>query len=200
MSTEPSQKLLKADLRKTYRSQRAALEAVQRSRLDQAINRHLVTFAEQTKPALIAAYMAFDGEPNLGPALEKLERAGAKLALPVIVEEPAKSIIEFRQYSVQEELQVNRYGIPEPVESPQVWTSEIDVILLPLVAWDATGGRLGMGASFYDRHLQPFLGLRKPLRMGVAYDLQKAEKLPMDPWDVRLHAILTESGWFTCAG
>ena len=76
--------------------------------------------------------------------------------------------------------------------------SEIDLALVPLVAWDEYGGRLGMGASFYDRLFEPFAADVKPFRMGVAYQLQKVDHIPLEPWDVRMHAVLTESGCLTC--
>ena len=70
---------------------------------------------------------------------------------------------------------------------------------MPLVAFDQAGNRLGMGGSFYDRAFQPFAQNPRPMRMGVAYDDQECTEIPLDPWDIRLHAMLTEEGWFTCA-
>ena len=55
-----------------------------------------------------------------------------------------------------------------------------------------------MGASFYDRALQPLARNDRPVRTGVAYTVQETAQIPVDPWDVRLHAMLTENGWFTC--
>jgi 5-formyltetrahydrofolate cyclo-ligase len=55
-----------------------------------------------------------------------------------------------------------------------------------------------MGASFYDRLFQPYSESERPVRMGVGYELQRVENLPCDPWDIRLHGVLTENGWFTC--
>jgi len=75
---------------------------------------------------------------------------------------------------------------------------DIDLILIPLVGWDETGGRLGMGAGFYDRVLQPFAQSDTPIRAGVAYQLQKVRAVPVEPWDIRLHMVLSETGWFTC--
>jgi 5-formyltetrahydrofolate cyclo-ligase len=60
------------------------------------------------------------------------------------------------------------------------------------------GGRLGMGASFYDRVFQPHARVRRPFRLGVAYRLQQVERIPLDPWDIRLHGVLTENGYFDC--
>ncbi len=97
-------------------------------------------------------------------------------------------------------LATNRYGIAEPDGTQDVQPADIDLVLVPLVGWDRAGGRLGMGAGFYDRLFQPFAGLEKPLRIGVAYDLQQLPGVPRDPWDIPLHGVLTENGWFTCEG
>jgi 5-formyltetrahydrofolate cyclo-ligase len=69
-------------------------------------------------------------------------------------------------------------------------------MLLPLVAYDLHGGRLGMGAGWYDRTLAAHS--QRPLRVGVGWALQRHERLPMDDWDQPLHAVLNEKGWFTC--
>jgi 5-formyltetrahydrofolate cyclo-ligase len=94
-------------------------------------------------------------------------------------------------------LRKNRYGIYEPVGTGEIRVTDIDLVLVPLVAWDKAGGRLGMGASFYDQLFQPFSELARPFRMGVGYGLQNVECIPLDPWDIRLHGILTENGLFT---
>jgi 5-formyltetrahydrofolate cyclo-ligase len=199
MKIVSSNKLLKSRLRKEIRQKRARLDEGLRVQMDAAINRQLVEYVDRRSPAVIAAFLTFDGEPDLEPALRQLENSGKMLAVPVVKDTPGKSIIEFREWSGDCDLQNNRYGIPEPVGTRQIRTTDIDLVLVPLVAWDDSGGRLGMGASFYDRHFQSFSGSDRPLRVGVAYELQKVEKLPLDPWDIRLHAMLSERGWFTYA-
>jgi 5-formyltetrahydrofolate cyclo-ligase len=76
--------------------------------------------------------------------------------------------------------------------------ADIDLLLMPLVGWDESGTRLGMGAGFYDRALAPLCQSDAPVRAGVAYQLQKIPDLPNEPWDIRLHMLLSETGWFTC--
>jgi 5-formyltetrahydrofolate cyclo-ligase len=198
MNIEPSRQLRKTELRKRLRRERAALTVAQRQARDSAINHYLLEHAARTKPDVVAAFVAFDGEPDLAPALEQLEHQGIRLALPVIVDQPTRPAICFRQWSHGSAMQPNRYGIPEPVGTLDLRLDEIDLVLIPLVAWDAHGGRLGMGASFYDRAFQPLAELGRPLRIGVGYQLQRVERIPLDPWDIRLHGILTESGCFTC--
>ena len=185
-------------MRKRIRRERAAIDAESRRALDSAINRELLEHAVRTRPGVVAAFVAFDGEPDLAPALAQLEHQGTRLALPVIVDEPTRPAICFRQWSAGSEMKPNRYGIPEPVGTLDFRLDELDLVLIPLVAWNRQGGRLGMGASFYDRAFQPFAELKHPFRLGIAYQLQGVEHIPLDPWDIRLHGILTENGCFTC--
>ncbi len=69
-------------------------------------------------------------------------------------------------------------------------------MLLPLVAWDRTGTRLGMGSGWYDRTLAR--DTIRASRVGVGWALQEADALPRDDWDLPLDAVVTERGWFTC--
>ena len=198
MKIELSKKSPKSQLRKEIRRNRAGVDNAQRKHWDALINQHLDEYSSRAKYRIVAAYLAFDGEPDLMPSLAGMEKRGIKLALPVVQDAPGKAVITLRHWSVGGEMQKNRYGIHEPVGTGEIRVTDIDLVLVPLVAWDKAGGRLGMGASFYDRLFQPFSELARPVRMGVGYGLQNVECIPLEPWDIRLHGILTENGWFTC--
>jgi 5-formyltetrahydrofolate cyclo-ligase len=118
--------------------------------------------------------------------------------LPVIRQSPSGPSLVFRQWSGATEMEKSRFGIPEPCRSPEIPLSDIDLLLMPLVGWDESGNRLGMGAGFYDRALAPLSQSDSPIRAGVAYQLQKVPVMPLDPWDIRLHMLLSETGWFSC--
>lgn len=198
MKTEPSLHDQKSSLRQTMRRRRARVDDARRRAWDAAINQHLLDYVHHLQPAVLAAYVAFDGEPALSSALPRLGAEGVQVTLPVVHYEPGRSAISFRSWTRDSRMRPNRFGIPEPIDTEEVPIAEIDLVLLPLVAWDETGGRLGMGASFYDRLFQPFAEHDRPVRMGVAYGLQKVERVPQEPWDVALHGVLTEHGCFTC--
>jgi 5-formyltetrahydrofolate cyclo-ligase len=148
--------------------------------------------------------MAFDGEPDLAPALRELERRGVRLAVPIVQDDPTHAgspggaAICYRRWSSDGDMRPNRYGILEPAGALEVGLAEVDLALIPLVAWDAAGGRLGMGAGFYDRLFQPFAGEARPLRVGVAYGVQQVDRVPCEAWDVSLHMMLTEAGCLDC--
>ena len=90
----------------------------------------------------------------------------------------------------------NRFGIEEPpLGAPWINTRALDLVLAPLVAFDDQGNRLGMGGGFYDRHFGNLPKCLRPLLVGVAHEVQRADALPAAPWDVPLDGILTETGW-----
>ena len=198
MKTVPSLREAKSELRKEIRQRRASLDESRRRVLDTAINQHLLELTDRLKPRVIAAYQAFDGEPDLAPALQELRRRSACLALPVVHTEPGRAAISFREWPADADMGENRFGIREPQDTRDLPVDELDLVLVPLVAWDAGGGRLGMGASFYDRLFQPFADCKRPLRVGVGYRLQQLEQVPLEPWDIRLHHVLTEDGCIEC--
>ena len=198
MKTVPSLRHSKAELRKEIRRRRSALSPARRAGLDAAINLHLLKLADETRPGAVAAFHAFDGEPDLLPALAELQRRGIRLALPIVHPEPGRAALTFREWVAGCDMRPNRFGIQEPWGTAEVRVEDVDLALIPLVAWDETGGRLGMGASFYDRLFQPFAQQRHPLRIGVAYRVQQLDRVPMEPWDVRLHRVVTDDGCIDC--
>ena len=198
MKTVPDQHVLKSRLRKGLRARRNGIAETQRDKLDAAINRHLVEYAHAARLSDIAAYFAFDGEPDLFPALQALEADGVTIALPIIKNVAGRDTMVFGRWTRNCRMVPNRYGILEPAGTEEIPIPQFDLALLPLVGWDRRGIRLGMGASYYDRAFQPFAQSPRPMRMGVAYEAQEQAGLPRDPWDISLHAMLTEKGWFTC--
>jgi 5-formyltetrahydrofolate cyclo-ligase len=198
MRTVPDQHIQKQALRRELRAVRSSIGKARRAALDESINRHLIEYARTARLSDIAAYLAFDGEPDLQPALERLEQERVNIALPVVRAHEGRNLLAFRQWTHGCELKPNRFGILEPVGTEEIPPSRFDVVLVPLVGWDRHGSRLGMGASFYDRAFQPFAENPRPMRMGVGYEAQCSDRIPLDPWDIPLHAMLTEKGWFTC--
>ena len=198
MKTETSQKTKKSALRNDLRARRKQLDEPDRLSLDASINHFLAKFIAEHRPATIAAFWPFDGEPNLLPTLESADQQGTRIALPVIKQSLSDPSLIFRLWSGATVMKKSRFGIPEPCGSPEIPLFNIDLLLMPLVGWDESGSRLGMGAGFYDRALAPLSQSDTPIRAGVAYQLQKVPGVPDEAWDIRLHMLLSETGWFTC--
>lgn len=95
----------------------------------------------------------------------------------------------FAQLHPDDELVRNSFGILEPPASaPLCPAVQLDIVFLPLVGWDKSCGRLGMGAGYYDRVLA---GVNGPLLAGLGHQVQEVERVPLDPWDVALDLIIT---------
>lgn len=189
---------LKTRIRNEIRQRRRCLDLVSRRSADASINQNLIGLAEKTGCKALSAFFSFDGEPDLRPAMEILTARGLKIVLPVIVNAPEAPEMTFRSWNPAARLEKNVFGIDEPVSGEAVRPRDLDLVVMPLVAWDENGQRLGMGAGYFDRALAEVAGCARPLRVGVAYEVQKVAQLPADPWDVRMHQVITENGVFAC--
>lgn len=121
---------------------------------------------------------------------------GCELALPVVSGKD-DHLMSFYSWRQSTHLIKNRYGIYEPEKSTRLPISGFDMLINPLVGYDRFGNRLGMGAGYYDRHLEQLRHLDNPLRVGIAYSLQEIEPIEKNSWDIPLHGVVNEHGWFT---
>ncbi len=184
------------DLRRQLRSRRAALPAGWRREAGRRLVRNLRREPLFWRARRIAFYISSRGEPDLADLLTQTERAGKSCFLPVI--RPGRRLA-FVRWRTGEPLHSNRFGIPEPRFSSRAVarTWSIDLVLVPLVAFDAEGRRLGMGGGFYDRTLacrRQGAGTPGPRLCGVAWQWQEVQRLPERAWDVPLDAVVTEIG------
>jgi 5-formyltetrahydrofolate cyclo-ligase len=136
------------------------------------------------------------------PLMDYLCSMGKTLYLPVLVNFSERKLW-FSAYTPGDPLVRNRFGIPEPkrVHDRRIRTVALDLVLLPLVAFDTMGHRLGMGGGYYD-HSFEFINLRvhwrKPRLVGLAYEFQRVPLIEPEPWDIPLDAIATEQGVYHC--
>jgi 5-formyltetrahydrofolate cyclo-ligase len=75
--------------------------------------------------------------------------------------------------------------------------SDFDMLLIPMVGYDKSGNRIGMGAGYYDRHLESIRELGTPVRVGVAYSSQEINSIKQNQWDIPLHGVVNENGWIS---
>jgi 5-formyltetrahydrofolate cyclo-ligase len=138
--------------------------------------------------AIVAGFMPMKTEINPLPLLRKLAEAGAQLALPV-VEGRGKPLI-MRAWHWGEELGCGVWGIREP--KPDAAPVDPDILIVPLLAFDRAGFRLGYGGGYYDRTIAA-LRARKPITaVGIAFAAQEVARVPTTPGDARLDLVLTE--------
>jgi len=142
----------------------------------------------------VAVYKSFSGELPTSPIIERLWQLGFKTVLPVL--HPfAKGHLLFLSYSSETPMTLNKYGIEEPELNAQnvVPVPDIQLLLLPLVGFDHKGNRLGMGGGYYDRTLAQWHNGNRPnlSPIGLAYDEQQVEKIPIESWDIPLPEVIT---------
>ena len=194
----PERKLL----RQSMRERRRALPAAERIAAATQLSERLDALAELHTDARIAGYWASDGELPLAAVLPKLMGRGAHFHLPVILGARATALA-FAPWRAGQPIRANRFGIPEPeyevaqLVSPQL----MQCVLMPLVAFDRRGHRLGMGGGYYDASFE-FLRFgerpREPLLVGIAYAFQEVPHIEPKPHDVHLDFVCTERELIDC--
>lgn len=187
-------------LRRELRRRRRALSPSQRTKAHREFARILLG-TQWTSHLLqagrrVAVYLAYGHEADLEHVIALARRRRCALYLPVITDF-RRSRMRFVRYRPDGAMRINRYGIaePRPRHAEVIPVRELDVVLLPLVGFDARGSRLGSGAGFYDRSLQRLREgrrWRRPKLIGVGYECQRVARLQPDRWDVPLDGILTE--------
>lgn len=188
--------LSKAALRAAMRSKRRALTTEQQRQASERLAAHVATLRLFRVSRRIAVYLPNDGEIDPSPVLERAWRMKKRAYLPVL-SRLRHDRLWFAQAQPGMALRPNRFGIPEPVvkSSELVRAEELDLVLVPLVAFDLAGNRVGMGGGFYDKSLA-FLRhrtqLRKPHVIGLAHDFQRVDALAAEPWDVPLAGVVTD--------
>ncbi|WP_336365800.1 5-formyltetrahydrofolate cyclo-ligase [Marinobacter sp. C2H3] len=196
---EPDQTPDRNTLRRDLRRQRRALSFEQQASAAERLALNLLRNPDLYRARHIAIYLPNDGEIDPHRFLEAARPRGVQFYLPVLHPLHQGRLV-FSPYQDGVVLRPNRFGIPEPpfehgLARPP-WA--LDAVLFPLVAFDDAGGRLGMGGGFYDRtfafsRVRPRLA---PKLIGLAHDFQRVAALPLEPWDVPLHSVVTDRGYY----
>ena len=183
-------------LRAKVRAQRQALSTRQREEYAIQFATHFSKSRLFKNSQRIAFYMANDGELDPSELMAIAWSMGKECFLPVLTAPHDKSLL-FAKYDPDEPLVYNQFGIPEPYVAARhrVKARTLDLIVMPLVAFDQQGNRIGMGGGYYDRTLA-FLKARsrwhKPKLVGIGYCFQQVNKIASESWDVPLSYIATE--------
>jgi 5-formyltetrahydrofolate cyclo-ligase len=179
--------ILKVDLRRQALARRDALSAAERAQAAESIAAR--TFPIALAPgAIVAGFMPMKSEINPLPLMKALADAGARLALPVVAGRSKPLIM--RAWNFGEPLASGVWGIREPrPEAPEV---EPDILLVPLLAFDRTGHRLGYGGGYYDLTIALLRARKSIVAIGLAYAAQEIAAVPATPRDAALDLVLTE--------
>jgi 5-formyltetrahydrofolate cyclo-ligase len=178
---------IKADLRREAAARRDALPAEERRAAAEAIAAR--AFPLPIAPgAIVSGFMPFKSEINPLPLMQKLEIAGARLALPRIVGRGQP--LSMRTWEFGAPLERGQWGIREPrADAPEV---DPDFLIVPLLAFDRAGYRIGFGAGYYDMTLTALRARKTIIAIGVAFAAQEAPAVPRTERDARLDLVLTE--------
>lgn len=190
--SEPSF-LLRQDIRQYVRHLRRALTDDQQENAADLLAEHAINLAPITEAQNVALFLSVDGELNTRPLIAKLWQQRKQVYLPVLHPFSPGNLL-FMRYTPETSLTLNKLRIPEPPLDIRhlITLDQIDVMMVPLVAFDRQGQRLGMGGGFYDRTLQNWKQ-HGFLPVGLAHDCQLVDALPVTEWDVPLPAVLTPS-------
>lgn len=186
----------KARLRERSKAERESIPPDLRERLALDIAGIGIAFAGPARGAVVSAYRAIGTELDPAALLARLAADGFGTCLPVL--QGRGRPLLFRAWRPGDLLAAGTWGIEQPIAAAS--PVEPDVLLIPLLAFDARGGRLGYGGGFYDRTLSRLRALKPVVAVGLAFDEQEVGEVPAGPCDQRLDWVLTPRGPRRCVG
>lgn len=193
MSAAHAADATRGSLRSRVRRQRRGLEDAARSAADQALVSNILALRQYARARAIAVYCAFDGEPALDEFVADACRRGKRVYAPVL----SGAGMRFARWHPTAGMRRNAFGFAEPVNAAAIDPRSLDLVLVPLVAFDRNGARLGFGGGYYDRCFA-FLRARRawfrPKLVGVGYAFQELAHIERQPWDVPLWGAVTDTG------
>lgn len=164
-----------------------------------AVAANAATVPALSTAARVAAYVARRGELDPSPIVRAAWSRHAAVALPVVRNRAQPSALEFASYTADTVLEPGHHGIPVPPANAPRWVlDDLDnlvVVLVPLVAFDASLTRVGSGAGYYDRTFATRrVSGTPPLLIGLAYYWQQVSEVERSAWDVPLDLVITDRG------
>ncbi|WP_129598392.1 5-formyltetrahydrofolate cyclo-ligase [Anaerophilus nitritogenes] len=188
---------MKENIRKNILQKRKNLSVEEVNKKSKEIFEHLKSFSSYNNAHNVMVYMDFRNEVKTDKIIEDLLSQNKKVVLPISIKETRQLLLsELRD--PKKELSVSSYGILEPKENfiREVNPKTIDLVLVPGVAFDRSGFRIGYGAGYYDRFFQ---NIHHPIiSIALAFDLQIIDKVPTHSLDYPVDYIITEKEIITC--
>ncbi len=180
-------------LRRKCRQARANLPAAERGLASVKICDTITRSGYFRRSSRIGCYLPSDEEVDTWPIIARALTMGKQVSAPVLRKNGA---MQFRDLDADSSLSTNQFGLLEPHDGKIVDPHQLDIVITPLVAFDSSGNRIGMGGGYFDRCFA-FLKTRKiwlhPKLIGVAFDCQRVRTIAPNPWDIGLFRVVTEA-------
>ena len=179
----------KRELRTMALQRRAKItKSINTTHVAKSLELNFLTYFKPTRKVSIAVYWPIRQEIDVFPLLCQLDTIGCLCFLPAVIgrQEP----LQFRIWKPGDNLVRSQFGILEPPVNHTIGTP--DIIIIPLLAFDSAGYRLGYGGGFYDRTLAELRDQSDVFAIGAAFEGQKIDSVPHDKFDQRLDAVVTE--------
>lgn len=193
---------IKNKIRAEFKHLRASLEHKDQLIAANDLQHQLLSLEHIQNSQHIAGYWPHNNEISPLLFLEKALTMNKKCYLPILIGDDSL-LLDFASYKENSKLHKNKFGILEPEKETDTslvkHLSELDIILVPLVAFDNKGHRIGMGGGYYDATLNKILDLdfnNRPLVIGIGYSFQEHNDIPTDEWDWNLDIIVTDKNIF----
>ncbi|AGX41373.1 5-formyltetrahydrofolate cyclo-ligase [Clostridium saccharobutylicum] len=180
-------------LRKEVLDRRKDIDKKEKEKMDEIIEEKLYESSYYKNAKNIFIYISYDSEINTRNIINNSLKAGKKIYVPRT--EFKTKLMDAVEVTTLDNLTKSSYGILEPsIEESAIDPNELDLIIVPGVAFDESHGRMGYGAGFYDRYFKRIneKSLKKITKLAMAYDFQVINKVPMDKDDVPVDCIFTE--------
>ena len=189
----------KRALRRKILDERKNINIVKKEEMDNKILDKLYESEYYRKSKKIFIYISYDSEINTKGIINKALEDNKKVYVPRT--EFKNRLMDAVEIMSLDNLVESDFGILEPsIKEPYIDPNELDLIVVPGVAFDKQGGRMGYGAGFYDRYFKKISedNIKKVMKVALAYEFQTLEKVPMNDHDIPVDCIITENEAISC--
>ncbi len=182
-------------LRRDALARRDALNELFRREASARIATDLARMLVSSNARFVHCYISFRSEVETRPLIEDMLARGLRVVVPVVNGDGSENTLIHSELRDLSKLRTGAFGLPEPEERTEVDLEELDAVIVPMVAFDRHGTRLGYGKGFYDRFLRQLPP--EVQRIGLAFGMQEVSHIPALPHDERVSTIITENEQIT---
>ncbi len=181
----------KENIRKYIFSQRQGLALDQKEKMDELIYNSVINNSAFVNASVVFIYVSFDNEVDTHRIIEHALSLGKRVCVPRVINRQKGMKALF--ISSINELKTSKFGILEPEDSENIaLQKDMDIAIIPGLAFDKSGGRIGYGGGFYDR----FFSYGECKKIAIAYEFQILKAIPMEKYDILVHNIITEKNFY----